>query len=109
MPCTFDAEESPIQAAAQGKAVKRLEELLTAAGVQVVIGERGSLAFKGWQAEDRAGLSDLCAYRRLLAMNSPALRRAVARAEAISGRKLDQRTIAAGLHSHDEGKTWGSH
>jgi hypothetical protein len=32
-----------------------------------------------------------------------------ARAEAIAGRTVDARTIAAGVHSHDGGRTWGNH
>ena len=60
----------------------------------------------GWQQEDRSGLSDLCAYRKLLASNSPELRRAVARAEVVAGRKIDPRMVSAGVHSHDDGKSF---
>lgn len=107
MPCTLAAENNPQVRAAQDRAAKLLEAQLAAGTAQVVIGAQGSIAFKGWQ--DRGGLADLCAYRRLLASNSPALRRAVMRAEAVSGRKVDARAIAAGQHSHDGGKTWGTH
>lgn len=89
------------------RAIKRLNAALGAGTAQVVIGAAGSIAFKGWN--EREGVSDLCAYRALAASNSPELRRAVMRAEAMSGRKLDTRAVASGVHSHDGGSTWGSH
>ena len=88
-------------------AIARLDAALGSGSVSVVVGAQGGLAFKGWQ--DREGVTDLCAYRKLAATNSPALRRAIMRAEAIAGRTLDQRTIATGLHSHDGGQTFGTH
>ena len=51
-------------------------------------------------------MSDACAYRMLTASNSGPLRMAVAKAEALTGQKVNARTVASGLHSHD-GKTWG--
>lgn len=75
--------------------------------VKAVIGAQGGIAFKGWT--DNRGVSDLCAYRALTASNSPALRKAIARAEAMSGRKIDARAIASGLHSHDGGRTFSTH
>ena len=47
--------------------------------------------------------------RRLSAKGSESLRRAVARAEALAGRKADARAIASGVHSHDGGRTWDKH
>ena len=49
----------------------------------------------------------LCAYRAL--SNTPEMRRALLRAEAMSGTKMDPRAIAAGEHSHDGGATWSKH
>lgn len=91
------------------EALARLQTALGRGSVTVAIGPQGGLAFKGWAATERGGLSDLCAYRKLLSANSPELRRAVARAEGISGRKLNASALAAGVHSHDGGKTWGTH
>jgi hypothetical protein len=54
----------------------------------------------------RNGISDACAYRKLLASGSPALRAALAKAEAMAGRKVDPQAIASGVHSHDGGRTW---
>jgi hypothetical protein len=87
-------------------AVKKLEAALGAGTVKVLVGPTGAIAFAGWGAE-REDVSDVCAYRTLAAGQSWELRQAIARAEAISGRKVNERAIAAGHHSHDGGKTWG--
>lgn len=105
MPCfdQYKIPESEIKAA-----LARLEKYLETGNVGVEIGENGSIAFAGWTAEDRGKISDLCAYRRLMLTCSFPLRLAVQRAEARSGRKIDQRTVAAGTHSHDGGQTWNA-
>ena len=72
--------------------------------VKVVIGRNGAIAFKGlWRSD---GVADVCAYRALSAENSVELRRAVARAEAIAGVKVNPQQVAQGTHSHDGGATW---
>lgn len=111
MPCDSQAQATPELKRAQETAVERLgKALAVGGGVSVVIGATGALAFRGWADKDRAGLSDLCAYRKLAAKNSPELRLAVARAQALYGRKLDLNQVAAGSHSHDGGQTWhGGH
>jgi len=92
------------------QALQRLERALQGNQVKVTIGPTGSIAFTGWKPEDRSDLSDVCAYRLLTFRNSWALRQAVARAESVTGRKVNQRAIVAGHHSHDGGKTWhGGH
>ena len=89
-------------------ALTRLERYLQAGSVKVQIAPNGAVAFTGWA--DRDDLSDVCAYRTLAVQNSWALRQAVARAEAMSGRKVNERAVAAGVHSHDGGKSWhGGH
>lgn len=103
MPC--DTVREPVKLLDMSRALDRLQKALGLGQVSVVVGASGSLAFKGWQ--DRAGLSDLCAYRKLAARNSPELRKAVARAEGLAGRKLNPQAMAAGVHSHDGGQTWG--
>lgn len=101
-----DTNRQPEAQAAQLTALQRLERALATGGASVVIGSQGAIAFRGWKEADRGGLSDLCAYRKLAASNSAELRRAVARAEAMSGRKLDPRAVASGTHSHDGGGSW---
>ena len=107
MPCISQPNRTPAVIVAQESAIERLNRALGENSAQLVIGAGGSIAFKGWR--DNAGVSDLCAYRALAARHSPTLRRAVMRAEAMSGRKLDARAVAAGVHSHDGGTTWGTH
>jgi hypothetical protein len=91
------------------QALARLEQALTGGRVKVGIGSNGAIVFQGWTVTDRDGVSDVCAYRSLSAGNSWALRQAVARAEAASGRKVNAGAVAAGHHSHDGGHTWGKH
>ena len=86
-------------------ALRRLEQALAAGQARVVVGPTGAVAFQAWA--DRAGLSDACAYRVLTVEGSWILRQAVARAEAMGGRKVNTQAVAAGHHSHDGGRTWG--
>ena len=87
-------------------ALKRLEQYLTTGKTSIVIAPNGAIALKGWTAEDRDDVTDVCAYRTLASQNSWALRQAVAKAEALQGRKVNTKTIAAGVHSHDGGGTF---
>ena len=88
-------------------ALARLETALAAGSVTVKVGPQGSITFAG--AWERSDVTDACAYRKLLASGSPALRKAIARAEAVSGRAVNDRAVAAGYHSHDGGGTWSKH
>jgi len=90
-------------------ALKRLEQYLTTGKVQIGIAPNGAITFKGWTANDRDDVTDVCAYRTLASQNSWALRQAVAKAEATSGRKVNAHAVAAGFHSHDGGRTWDKH
>ncbi len=113
MPCDTKLRENETKeqrsARAQASA-ERLEAALAAGRVKVVINKAsGALAFQGWTDEDRDGVADGCIYRRLTAKGSFALKQAVARAETAAGRKLNPQAVAAGVHSHDGGVTWGTH
>lgn len=88
-------------------ALKRLEQYLQTGSVRIQIAPNGAVAFAGWK--DRDDVTDVCAMRSLTATNSWALRQAVARAEAMQGRKVNTNAVAAGFHSHDDGQTWGKH
>ncbi len=107
MPCITQPNLTKQQQDRMKDAIARLGSGIANGTASVVIGANGAIAFRGWK--DSAGVSDLCAYRALAASNSPSLRKAIARAEAMSGNKLDARAIAAGTHSHDGGQTWGAH
>jgi hypothetical protein len=89
------------------KSLSRLERYLQVGQVRVQIGPQGAVVFVGWKDND--GVTDVCAYRTLSAQNSFALRRAVARAEALSGKKVNLQAVAAGYHSHDGGGSWSKH
>lgn len=108
MPCISQPNLTPTQKQQQEAAIKRLQAALGAGTVSAVVSPTGAIAFRGWTG-DKGGVSDICAYRALSASNSPELRRAIARAEAMAGRKIDARAIAHGTHSHDGGRTWGDH
>lgn len=105
MPCITAPTLTQQQRAAQAAALRRLQAALGAGTVRVIVGRSGGITFAGWN--DREGVSDVCAYRALA--GSAELRRAVMRAEALSGNRMDQRAIASGLHSHDGGATWSRH
>lgn len=84
----------------------RLDSGLMDATIGIAIGENGAIAFTGWT--DRQRITDVCAYRALTLNNSFGLRLAVARAQATTGRTVNESAIAAGVHSHDNGQTWHS-
>lgn len=105
MPCLTQPNLTEQAKAAQRAALARLLAGLAAGTAGVTIGKAGGVAFTGWT--DRGGVSDLCAYRALA--NRPELRRAILKAEAASGNRMDPRAIASGLHSHDNGATWSRH
>ncbi|MFH1690597.1 MAG: hypothetical protein ABIE42_10250 [Candidatus Eisenbacteria bacterium] len=111
MPC--DYKRAPKQTAEERrrevtKALEKLAKKIEDGSVTVKVGPQGAIVFAGW-GDERKGVTDLCAFRKLTAQGSWALRQAVAKAEAMAGRQVDQRALAAGVHSHDDGQTWGGH
>jgi hypothetical protein len=104
MTCMTQKNLTPTAKQLQQAALKRLLAAIADGSAQVVIGRNGAIAFKGWR--DNAGVSDVCAYRAL--MNSPEMRKAVARAEVTGGVKLSRLAVATGVHSHDGGSSWHS-
>ncbi len=87
-------------------ALARLETYLKNGQVSLGIGTNGAIVFRGWDKTARNGVSDVCAYRKLAIAGSWELKQAQARAELLTGRKVDAKLVASGLHSHDGGKTW---
>jgi hypothetical protein len=110
MACDFMRQPNqtqPQRAEQIESALDRLNKALAIGEVKIKVGPTGSITFLGADAILKAnGIADTCAYRKLLAQGSPALRQALAKAEALAGRKVDPRAVAAGTHSHDGGKTW---
>jgi len=110
MPCDTRLRAGQTMAARNAeitRALARLEAALQADRVKLQIAANGAVAFAGWN--DRDDITDVCAFRTLSAEGSWALKQAVQRAEAMQGRKVNANAVAAGWHTHDAGKTWGTH
>lgn len=91
------------------KAIALLDAKLKKRQVRPVVGPQGAITFAGW-VEDRDGITDACAYRRIMASGSALARAEIARAEQIAGRAVDRKVIGQGVHSHDGGQSWsGGH
>ena len=109
MPCdtrlkarqSISERKAEIQAAITG-----LDALLKKRKVKVTIGPQGAIAFQGWPEADRNGITDACAYRRIMVSGSALAKAEIARAEQLSGRGVDRRVIGQGIHSHDGGRSW---
>src|SRR5271165_3279289 len=98
------------QRAAEVRAmVERLSAALASGRARAVVGPRGQVAFTGLSDRERDGVTDACAYRRLMVSGGALARAAVARAEQLAGRSIDRKTVAQGTHSHDGGHTWHGH
>ena len=107
MPCDTAASNNARRKRAIEESIARLRQSLAAGTTKVTISRAtGALVFTGQWQEQRDGVADVCAYRKLSAAGSPELRQAIARAEAISGTKLNRQVVEAGVHSHDGGATW---
>lgn len=89
------------------RAIALLDAKLKKRQVKPVVGPQGAITFAGWDAKDRDGVTDACAYRRIMAMGSSLAKMEIARAEQIAGRGVDRRVIGQGVHSHDGGVSWG--
>jgi hypothetical protein len=92
------------------RAVAGLSDALASGRVKAKVGPQGAVAFEGWSDAERDGVTDSCAYRRLMVSGSALAKAAIARAEQMAGRSVDRRVLAYGAHSHDGGRTWhGGH
>lgn len=90
------------------RAVSNLDTLLKTKRVKPKVGPQGAIAFEGW-GEERDGLTDACAYRRIMATGSALAKAEIARAEQMAGRSVNRQVIGQGVHSHDGGRTWHDH
>jgi hypothetical protein len=86
------------------RAVAGLAEALAVGRVKAKVGPQGAIAFVGWTDSERDGVSDACAYRRLMVEGSVLAKAAIVRAEQLAGRSVDRGAITAGWHLH--GDTW---
>lgn len=89
--------------------VANLNSALVAGRVKVKIGPQGAIAFDGLTAAERDGVTDNCAYRRLMSTGSALAKAAIQKAELLAGRSVNRQVIGQGAHSHDGGRTWHDH
>lgn len=111
MPCdrTLKPRQTISQRADEIRAmVARLANGLTTGRVKPKIGPTGAIAFIGLTDEERDGVTDNCAYRRILATGSALAKQVIARAEQLAGRSVDRQAVAQGHHTHD-GVHWHTH
>src|SRR5262245_16254358 len=86
------------------EAVERLVQALRAGRVKLLVDKAtGAVAFQGWEANSRDGITDACALRRIMATGDSTAKILLAKAEALAGRTANKH---AGVHSHDGGRTW---
>lgn len=91
------------------EATQRLAAAIAAGRVKVVVDKAtGAVAFQNWDTTSRDGITDACAYRRLMATGDAMAKLHIAKAEQLAGRMVNKQAIAQGVHSHDGGKTWHS-
>ena len=92
------------------KAVDRLQKGLASGTVKAKVSPKGAIAFDGLSEAERDGVTDACAYRRIMVSGSAFAKQAILKAEMLAGRPVDKQVIGGsqGEHSHDGGKTWHS-
>lgn len=112
MPCDrkLKPRQTPKQRAEEiRKAVAKLNAGLTAGSIKAYVSREGGITFQGFAELDRDGVTDGCAYRRIMATGSMSAKLAIMQAEQKAGRSVDKQAVAQGLHSHDGGATWHHH
>lgn len=112
MPCDtrLKTNQTIQQRAAEVRAtVEALKTGLITGRIKAKVGPQGAIAFVGLTERERDGVTDACAYRRLLASGSALAIQAIKRAEQPAGRGVDRSVVAHGAHSHDNGVTWHDH
>lgn len=93
-------------------ATDKIAQLVANGFAKVKISPQGAIAFDGIPDADRDGVTDACAYRRLLATGSALALAKIAQAEMLAGRAVDKRVIGQGVHAHSDGKgglIWHDH
>jgi hypothetical protein len=85
------------------RAVAALARGLVTGAIRAKVGPQGAIAFENWQEGANDGVSDACAYRYIMATGTALAKQAIAKAEQLAGRGVNNR---AAVHSHDGGHTW---
>jgi len=112
MPCdTKLKQKQTIQerAAEVRRAIIQLDKLVARGQVRVKVGPQGAVAFSAWADNERDGVTDACAYRRLMTTGSALAKAKIAQAEQMAGRSINRQVVGHGAHSHDGGHTWHDH
>lgn len=90
------------------RAMDKLNVLMLRQKVKPVIDPLGRFVLQGWSDTDRDGVTDICAYKRIMQSGTSFQKLQLAQAAARAGRTVDKQALAQGIHSHDGGATWGS-
>lgn len=111
MPCDYERE--PRQTVAQRQAEVRkakmaMDKMIATNHAKVKVDRNGRVVVTGVPDSVRSRVDDACLMRFIQTHGSVAARQAVARAERQAGRSIDKQALAAGVHSHDGGATWGT-
>lgn len=88
------------------ESVAKLARELANGRVKAKVGPQGAITFQGWSDAERNGVTDNCAYRRIMATGSTQAKLAIMKAEQAAGRSVNRQAVAQGHHSHDGGTTW---
>ena len=86
------------------KAVGRLNRGLARGTIKPKVGPQGAITFIGFDGADRDGVTDACAYRRIMQTGSQQAKLAIMKAEQMAGRSVDRQALAQAIHSHDGGE-----
>jgi hypothetical protein len=90
------------------RATERFVAGLKSGKVKATVNAKGGVAFTGLTEDERDGVTDACAYRRVLASGSQLAILAIAKAEQFAGRPVNRQLVAQGYHTHD-GENWHTH
>lgn len=106
MPCdTWRAAPTQTLTERKKQIVETVEDLarkLARGQAKAIVGPQGAVTFDGWTPKN--GVTDACAYRRIMATGGALARQAIAKAEQAAGRTIDKKVVASGVHAH--GGVW---
>jgi len=109
MPCYSRPRRNQTQAQRRAevkKAVTDIDKLVAKRKVGIKVGPQGAVTFTGLDEQLRAGMTDVCIYQMLMNRGSEGTMQRVIEAEQRAGRKISQKAVQKGVHSHDGGASW---
>ena len=87
------------------KVIETVEELITSGDVTIRVNGDGVVFFEGLQPWVRDGVNDTCMFEKLYSSDSFAIQTAFEQAELECGFQINPEMMAAGWHTHDQGRT----